>query len=65
MTNAGTNTPARQLVERFGDPEVISELYDVEYALFARARGGRIYEVHEMLDTLSSRDLFVEARSRG
>lgn len=39
------------------------EPYEVEYAVFARAVDGKIVEVHEMLDTLSSqRQLMAPTR---
>ena len=40
------------------------EPYDVEYAVFARCADGKIVEVHEMLDTLSSQQQLRSARDR-
>lgn len=40
------------------------EPYEVEYAVFARSVNGKIVEVHEMLDTLSSQRQLKAARTR-
>ena len=38
------------------------EPYEVEYAVFARCSEGKIVEVHEMLDTLSSQQQLLSVR---
>ena len=49
------HTPARRLVEAFGDCSALEAMY-TEDVLFAKATDGMIHEVVELLDTHASNE---------